>query len=141
MLLMRRLSIALWVLVSLLMFTPAGLAVMRQPFEGTQWKIVVTPEEDARQAGAREYKDTLVFKGGKFTAEQQVKEGFEPVEYDEHTTGGPTASFTAEPRSEEQGTARWRGTITASEMRGEMAWTREDGSVLNYTFRGERVSR
>jgi hypothetical protein len=113
-----------------------------QPFEGTTWKVTVTPDPDAANSGEKEFTDTLVFKGGKFIAEACAKYGFGPVDYhEEMAAGGHTATFTAEPKSEKEGTAKWRGTVMASEMRGEMTWTKKDGTVLSYTFRGERASR
>ena len=118
----------------------AAGARWKQPFEGTRWKVTVTPDSDAANAGQKEFADVLVFKGGKFISETCVKYGFEPVEYNEEMSpGGFTATFTAEPKSEKEGTAKWRGTIAASDMRGEMTWTKKDGTVLGYTFSGERM--
>jgi hypothetical protein len=120
--------------------TWSARAFFKQPFEGTRWKVTVTPDSDAANAGEKEFTDVLVFKGGKFIAEACLKYGFEPVEYhEEMSPGGFTASFTAEPKSEKEGTAKWRGTISAGDMRGEMNWTKKDGTVLNYTFAGEKM--
>lgn len=117
-------------------------AAMSQPFEGTTWKVVVTPDDDARRAGGREFTDKLVFKGGQFFAESLKARGFEPVECrEEMAPGGFTASFTAEPKSKEEGQTHWRGTVTGGEMRGEMKWTKPDGTELHYTFQGERLPR
>jgi len=117
-------------------------ARLAQPFEGTTWKVTVTPDDEASRNGAREFADVLVFKGGKFTSAECAKKGFAPVDYNEEMApGGFTASFTAEPKSEKEGTAKWRGTISVGEMTGEFTWTKHDGTVLNYLFKGERVSR
>lgn len=136
-------AIAKFCLVALMMaFCATALALFSQPFEGTKWKVLVTPDEDAQKAGEKEFKDALVFKGGKFTAETCLKYGFGPVEYkEEMAPGGLAASFTAEPISEKEGTAKWHGTITAGQMTGEMIWTKKDGTVLNYAFKGEKSSR
>ena len=68
--------------------------------------------------------------------------GFKPVEYkEEMAPGGLTANFTAEPKSDKEGTAKWRGDVTAGEMRGEMTWTKADGTELRYAIKGERMAK
>jgi hypothetical protein len=120
--------------------TPRALARMAQPFEGTKWKVTVTPEDGS--AGAKEFQTILEFKGGKFTSSECAKMGFKPVEYDEEMApGGLAASFTAEPVSEKHGKAKWHGNVTAGEMRGEMTLTKPDGTVVDYTIKGERMAK
>lgn len=127
-------------LAALAILSTSLSARLAQPFEGTKWRVVVTPDDEARSAGEKEFKDVLVFKGLKFTSEACTPYGFGPVEYKEETApGGLAASFTAEPVSEKEGKAHWHGTITAGQMTGEMTWTKKDGTVLNYEFKGEKV--
>lgn len=128
--------IALPVVLALLLLAPAALA--RDAFVGT-WKVTITPDNDAFKAGQREYKDTLVFKGGKFVSETGKTHGFEPANYDENTSYGLAATFTCTVKSKtNQGTASWSGTSTAPEMTGELTWKKPDGTSWHYTFKGER---
>lgn len=120
------------VLVILLL---GGVAMARDQFEG-KWKVTVTPDEQAASAGAREFEETLVFDGGKFTAKAFVEYGFEPVEYEADTRGLVAASFTAEPKSKTHGTTKWSGFTTGQEIQGELLWTQADGTVMRYTFKG-----
>ena len=43
--------------------------------------------------------------------------------------------------SDTQGKAKWHGTVAASEMQGELTWTKKDGTVLSYSFKAERLAR
>jgi hypothetical protein len=115
-------------------------ALAADPWEGTKWKVVVTPDNDAQKAGAKEFKDMLAFKGGKFTDDEFAKHGFGPVMYEEDTRGAKAgmAGFTADQKSEKEGTARWSGNKTGGEIKGNLVWKKKDGTVLNYTFSGEK---
>ena len=128
--------------LALLLFVPTALARMAQPFEGTKWKVTVTPDDQAANSGAKEFTTIVEFKGGKFTSTECAKAGFKAVEYkEEMSPGGFAASFTAEPKSDKEGTAKWRGDVTAGEMRGEMTRTKPDGTEVNYMIKGERMAR
>lgn len=115
----------------------AGVAMARDPFEG-KWKVTVTPDEQAVAGGAGEFEEILVFQGGELTAEACAKYGFEPVEYEADTRGLVAASFTAEPKSKTNGTAKWSGFTTGQEIQGEFLWTKPDGTVMRYTYKGTR---
>ena len=112
-------------------------ALARDAFAGT-WEVVVTPGEDAAQAKEKEFKDTFTFKGNQFTSAAFAKKGFEPVEYEENQQYGLAATFKAEGKSEKNGTATWSGQASASQMKGELIWTRGDGKELSYTFQATR---
>jgi hypothetical protein len=130
-----------WTL-ALLICAPLAIARMAQPFEGTKWKVTVTPDDQAGSSGAKEFTTVLEFKGGKFTSSECAKMGFKPVEYkEEMAPGGLAASFTAEPKSAKEGQSKWRGDVTAGEMRGEMTWTKPDGTELHYAIKGERMAK
>ena len=131
-----------WMTLALLICTPLAIARMAQPFEGTKWKVTVTPDDQAANAGAKEFTTVLEFKGGKFTSSECAKVGFKPVEYKEEIApGGLAASFTAEAKSEREGQTKWRGDVTAGEMRGEMTWIKPDGTELNHAIKGERMAK
>ena len=112
--------------------------LMKDPLDG-KWELTVTPDDDARTAGEKEFKDTLTFKGGKFTSDALQKHGFDPGPYDEDPTRGGMGTFDAVLKSKtEEGKAKWHGLVTASEISGDLVWTKKDGTAYNFTFTGNR---
>jgi hypothetical protein len=110
----------------------------RDAFAGT-WKVVVTPDEDARKAGEKEFKDTFTFKGDQFESKACKDHGFAATKYEEDTRAGIVASFKAVGKSPKgEGTATWTGTSTAGEMQGELVWKKADGTELKFTIKGTR---
>jgi hypothetical protein len=103
--------------------------------EGTTWKVRVTPDGNGKP-----FDDTITFKGGKFTSVELAKRGFKDVNYEDDTRQGGISNFKAVQTSTKEGEAKWTGTITAVDMRGELVITKKDGSTVNYTFQGERTS-
>jgi hypothetical protein len=119
------------------MLTPSA-AFARDAFNGT-WKVTVTPDEDARKAGAKEVKDVFTFKGSQFESKQFKAQGFPAVQYEEDTRAGIVASFKAASKSTKgNGEATWTGTSTAGEMQGELVLKKKDGTELKYTLKGTR---
>src|SRR5688572_27362898 len=112
---MRRRQLASLTLlaVALLMLTPS-FALARDAFNGT-WKVTLTPvDDDARKAGAKEFKDVFTFKGSQFESKELKSKGYPAVQYEEDTRAGIVASFKAvakHPKGE--GEATWTGTSTA----------------------------
>ncbi len=128
---------ALGCVVLLLAVSPA---LARDALVGT-WKINIMPDEDARNAGEKkEIEDKVTFKGSKFVSARWKKEHrFEPVDYEEDSRSGLIAKFTAKPKSKTGGTMEWTGTATGNAIKGEITWTKLDGTVLKYSFEGEKV--
>jgi hypothetical protein len=122
-------------LIAMLVMTTFSLA-RADAIEGTSWKIKVTPDGNGKP-----FDDTITFKGGKFTSAEFAKRGFKPVDYEDDTRQGGLSNFKATQTSTKEGEAKWSGTITASDMRGELVVTKKDGSTVNYTFQGERASK
>src|SRR5437762_3459730 len=133
----RRTVLAICVVVfgfSLAPVTPRALAA---GLEG-KWKVKVEPDEEARKTGEKEFDDTLVFTATKFHSEACKKKGFGETNYDEDTRRfGPTA-FTAEATSDKEGKAKWTGTVTATEITGDMVWTKKDGTEVHYSYKGSK---
>src|SRR5207253_7997517 len=105
------------------------------------WEVTVTPDDDASKAGEKEFKDTLVFKGSKFLAEECKKDGFEEVDYEPDTRRFGPAKFTAKPKSETKGEAEWKGTITVDNIEGSLVMTKKDGTKMNFTFKGTKKEK
>ena len=133
---MLRFPILFAALLLILSFTQ--IAHARDAFEGTTWKVTVTPDEDAKGSGEKAFDDTFVFKGGKFTSEKFKAKGFDAVDYDEDTRRGPLGTVTVNAKSDKNGTAKWTATTTGGQLSGDLVWTKADGSVLNYTFTAEK---
>jgi len=126
------------VIVLLTLTLVPAVAAAADTFAG-KWKVVITPDQDA--AGVKEFKDTLEFKGENFTAETFNKlHKFKPAKYEGDTRRGPTASFTVDIKDQEgaDGTAKWTGFTTGSEIQGELVWTRSDGTEIRYTYKGSK---
>jgi hypothetical protein len=100
------------------------------------WKVTVTPDD-----GGKPYEDTLTFKNGKFTSENGKKHEFAETEYEGDFRGGQIGTFTATAKSKKEGSAKWTGTLAAGQIQGTLAWTKADGSVVNYTYTGARKEK
>jgi hypothetical protein len=136
----RQFGLAALAIISLtcLAAAPQPTQLMRDPIDG-KWVLTVTPDDDARTAGEKEFKDNIEFKGGKFTSESMQKHGFDPGPYDEDPTRGGMGTFDAALKSKtDEGKAKWHGLVTANEMTGDFVWTKKDGTVCNFTFKGTR---
>jgi hypothetical protein len=116
----------------------ARQSVAHDVFEKTKWKIAVEPDDDARKAGGKKFDDTISFKGNKLESEELKKKGFEAGVYEGDVRGGAIGTFKATQTSEKEGKAEWSGTITASEIKGELTWTKADGTVLKYSYTGSK---
>ena len=131
-------KLMLLALLSLVIVAPAH-ALAADALIGT-WKIKITPDEDARKAGEKkEIEDKITLKGSKFVSERWKKEHkFEAVDYEEDTRRYGIAQFTAKPQSKTGGKMVWTGMVAANQMKGEITWTKADGTELKYTFEGEK---
>jgi hypothetical protein len=106
---------------------------------GGKWDITLTPDDEARQAGEKEVKDTLVFKRGTFVSTTFQKRGFEPSSYEEGNLKGSIGGFDCVQTSKtDQGKAKWSGSVAATQIQGDLVWTKKDGTVLNFSYRGSK---
>ena len=106
-------------------------------FDG-KWKVTILPSDENPGPREDEYEDLLTFGGSKFFSKKFLALGFKPVVFESDTRRGPLGTFIAKPESEKNGTMEWRGTTTGVDISGEMTWTKADGTVLRYTYKGER---
>jgi hypothetical protein len=135
--------IALGVLLGLYLGWQAGSLVPARAaklpaLEGT-WKIDVTPDEQSQSAGEKGFKDTVTVKvDDTFSSEKFKKLGFPDAkgEIDERPYG--PAQFKAILTSDKQGEVKFSGVATGQNIKGEIAWTKKDGTTAGYRFEGEK---
>lgn len=127
-------------LASLLALLVAPLTAFAADALVGTWKIKITPDEDARKAGEKkEIDDKITLKGNQFVSEHWKKNHkFEACDYEEDTRRFGIAQFSAKPASKTAGKMTWTGTVAANQMKGEITWTKPDGTELKYTFEGEK---
>jgi hypothetical protein len=131
---MRHSSVRVLVIAAFsFLFTASALAGL----EG-KWKIKVEPDEEAAKAHEKHFDDIIVFKADKFWSEAQKKKGFGDAVYEEDTRRFGPSTFTAEVKSDKEGKAKWTGTATAADIKGELTWTKKDGTELHFTYVGEK---
>jgi hypothetical protein len=93
--------------------------------DGKTYKVTIT-EPDKKS-----YADTLVFKNGTFDSSECQKYGFKPTTY-----AGDGTSFTANAKSDKEGTTEWSGTIKGDAIEGKFVWTKTGQPTYTYTFSG-----
>ncbi len=99
-----------------------------------KWKATLTTDE------GKETTDTITFKGGKFTSENETKDGYEATTYqDDPAPMGMSAKFSVTLTNKAGDTAKWSGFSTGSEIDGTLVVTRKDGSVVNYTVKASKA--
>jgi hypothetical protein len=133
---MRQIAVVVMLFASLVAVNSVR-AVGRDAFNGT-WKVIVTPDDDASKAGAKQFKDTLMFKASQFESTTLKAKGFKAHEYEEDTRSGIAATFKCEVKGDKEGSVKWTGTATGTQIKGELEWTKPDGTVLKYEFTGEK---
>ena len=135
----RQLALLPTTLLAFALILSPSAALARDAFNGT-WKVTLAPaDDDARKAGAKDFKDVFTFKGSQFESKELKSKGYPAVQYEEDTRAGIVASFKAvakHPKGE--GEATWTGTSTAGEMQGEFVMKKKDGTELKYKIQGTR---
>ena len=71
-----------------------------------------------------------------FKSTELLKKGFKETEYREDTQHGLVATFTAETKSDKEGTATWTGTATNTSIKGELEWKKKDGTTTKKNKKG-----
>ena len=104
--------------------------------EGTSWKVDVTPDGMAKDKGEKDFHDTFTFSDETLMTSEGQKLGFGSVPYKLMRSGDKGWGFSAEQQSDTQGSYLWSGTVQGGNMRGKLVWTKADGGVLTYTFKG-----
>jgi hypothetical protein len=106
--------------------------------DGTSWKVEVEPDGMAKDKGEKEFKETMTFADGKISL-SAAKVGFEASPYSVTSAGEKDWTFKAERMSAGEGGSVWTGTVHGKNVDGKLVWTKNDGSVLTYTFKGNKL--
>lgn len=106
--------------------------------DGTSWKVDVEPDSMAKDKGEKQFKETLTFAEGSVSL-SAPKVGFEASPYTVSKAGEKDWTFKAERASAGEGSSVWTGTVHDNNLEGKMIWTKNDGAVLTYTFKGNKL--
>ena len=106
--------------------------------DGTSWKVEVKPDDMAKNKGEKEFKETLTFADGNLSL-SAPKVGSEALPYFVTKSGKEDYTFKAERESSGEGSSVWTGTIHGNSIEGKMIWTKNDETVLTYTFNGSKL--
>jgi hypothetical protein len=107
--------------------------------DGTSWKVQVDPDSMAKTKGEKEYKEVLTFTDGMVSMNEGQKVGFASSPYEIAKSGDKDWTFKAEQVSTSMGQSIWTGTIHEKNMEGKMIMTKNDGAVLTYSFKGNKL--
>ena len=106
--------------------------------DGTSWKVEVKPDSMAKDKGEKEFDETLTFAGGN-VAMSAPKVGFEAAPYSVTKSGDKDVTFKAERSSAGEGSSVLTGLVHEKHLEGKLIWTKNDGTVLTYTFKGRKL--
>jgi hypothetical protein len=128
-----------WLAVFALILSTVAMASPRVAvLDGTSWKLDVEPDAMAKDKGEKEFKETLTFAEGNVSL-SAPKVGSEASPYSVSKAGEKDWTFTAERASEGEGSSVWTGTVHGNNLAGKLIWTKNDGAVLTYTFKGNKL--
>ena len=129
----------LGLIVLAIMFTAVAISSHQVAvLDGTSWKVDVKPDSMTKDKGEQEFKETLTFADGNVTM-SAPKVGGDPSPYTVSKAGEKDMSFKAERSSAGEGSSIWTGTVHGNDVEGKMIWTKNDGTVLTYTFKGNKL--
>ena len=86
----------------------------------------------------KQFKETLTFADGSVSL-SAPKVGFEASPYSVSKAGEKDWTFKAERTSAGEGSSVWTGTVHGNELNGKLIWTKNDQSILTYTFKGSKL--
>jgi len=106
--------------------------------DGTSWKVEVKPDSMAADKGERNFDETLTFADGNVTL-STPKVGIEASPYTVTKAGEKDVTFKVERASSGEGNSIWTGTVHGKSVEGKLIWTKSDGGVMTYTFKGNKL--
>ena len=129
-----------WVAALVFVFGLAAFASEKvAALDGTSWKVDVAPDSMAKDKGEKDYKEVLTFADGMVSMNEGQKVGFGSSHYDLAKSGDKDWTFKTEQNSLSMGQSVWTGTIHEQNIEGKMIMTKQDGAVLTYTFKGNKL--
>jgi hypothetical protein len=111
------------------------VALAASPLDGTQWQIKLTAA-----AAKTASEDRVRFEKGRFTAPLFQPKGFSTSNYTLTEEKGAPVIWETMQTSEKEGTLSWRGELGGDRMHGVASWRKLDGTVVDYTFTGRKVT-
>ena len=128
---------SLWALAigAILAATPviARTNTVGDAFSGV-WKLTVSPDQSAQQAGKQVFTELVLFADGQLMAQACSSYGFKPGDYTLSQSG---SSFTATMTTDTE-SITWTATLGSSGMVGTVSWNKANGHVYQYTLQGVR---
>lgn len=106
--------------------------------DGTSWKVDVEPDGMAKDAGEQQFKETLTFAAGSISL-SAPRVGFWASPYSVTVADDKSWTFKAERASTGEGNSVWTGVVHGNDVKGKLIWTKNDGSVLTYNFKGNKL--
>lgn len=106
--------------------------------DGTGWKVDVHPDATTKDKGEKEFKETLTFADGKVSF-MAPRVGTGASEYSATKAGEKDVTFKTERAGIDEGSYIWTGTVRGKELDGKLIWTKHDGSIYTYTFKGNKL--
>jgi hypothetical protein len=106
--------------------------------DGTSWKVEVKPDATTKDKGEKDFKETLTFADGKLSL-SAAKVGTEASLYSVTKEGEKDLSFKSERDSSGEGNSVWTGTVHGKNVEGKLIWTKNDGAVYTYSFKGDQL--
>jgi hypothetical protein len=125
-------------MVAIFLSTMAVASSKVAVLDGTSWKVDVEPDSMSKDKGEKDFKETLTFADGNVSL-SAPKVGFESSPYSVAKNGEKDMTFKAERSSAGEGSSVWTGTVHGGDVEGKMIWTKNDGAVLTYTFKGNKL--
>lgn len=99
----------------------------------------MNPSTRSVRAGEKAFEETVIFASGNLVGKEWVLRGFTAQSYSDSPQGKNAMTFTSEQKSVTgQGSAKWSGTVQGEAIEGTLRWTRADGKIRLFTFRGKK---
>ena len=129
-----------WLAALALAFGMAAFASEKvAALDGTSWKIDVEPDSMAKAKGEKQYNEVLTFADGFVSMTEGQKVGFPSSPYEVTKSGEQKWAFKTEQESESTARSIWAGTIHEKSIEGKFIMTKKGGTVLTYTFKGNKL--
>ena len=125
-----------------ILLSTVGMMAIASPdvavLDGTSWKVNVEPDSMTKDKGEKQFKETLTFAGGNMSLTAAKVSG-ESSPYSVTKAGEKDWTFKSERTTTGEGNSVMTGTVHEKEMEGKLIWTKNDGAVMTYTFKGNKL--